>query len=171
MSKLTIIEGCDGSGKTTFAKAFAEKTDTTYVHFGPLPNVKTTLHWVYIEAMLPVLRGEHDVVFDRSWLSEMPYGVAFRNGELRVDSMDRHYLEALASCCHAVVVKCQPSWETVEKSFIKRKGEEYLKTLAQLRLVYDLYEHQVTTLPTLVYNFEVQKPPTPYELNVLRGVL
>lgn len=165
---LTIIEGCDGSGKTTFAKEFANKTGAQYVHFGPLPTVKTTLHWVYIEAMLPALRGTADLVFDRSWLSEMPYGVAFRNGELRVDAIDIRYLEQLARCMYTVVVQCQPPWKVVLDSFMRRKGEEYLKTVDQLKQVYDLYESQPTSLPCITYDFSRQLPPSVEELDRMR---
>ena len=78
--KLTIFEGCDGSGKTTAAREFAEQTGAKYVHFHNLPRIKKGLGRMYVEAMLPALLGYQEVVFDRSWLSETPYGEAFREG-------------------------------------------------------------------------------------------
>ena len=79
-AKLTIFEGPDGGGKTTAAEKYAKETGAQYVHFGPLPHVKDSLARVYVEAMMPAILGLQDVVFDRSWLSEIPYGTAFRGG-------------------------------------------------------------------------------------------
>jgi polyphosphate kinase 2 (PPK2 family) len=112
---LTIFEGPDGSGKTTAAREYAEQTGARYVHFPALPRVKHGLGRMYVEAMLPALLGYHDVVFDRCWLSETPYGEAFREGQDRLTQADRRMLERLALRCGAVVVKCLPEWDPAER--------------------------------------------------------
>lgn len=151
--KLTIFEGCDGSGKTTAAHEFANMTGAKYVHFHNLPRIKHGLGRIYVEAMLPALLGYEDVVFDRSWFSEMPYGEAFREGRDRLTNADRRMLERLALRCGAVMVLCDPGYDTAESNFLKRKGQEYLKTTTQLRQVYQAYKSQSRGLPVIVYNY------------------
>lgn len=151
--KLTIFEGCDGSGKTTAAREFAEMTGAKYVHFHNLPRITLGLGRLYVEAMLPALLGYEDVVFDRSWFSETPYGEAFREGQDRLTNADRRMLERLALRCGAVMVLCDPTYEVAEANFLKRKGQEYLKTTAQLRQVHTAYREQPCQLPVVTYDY------------------
>jgi len=151
--KLTIFEGPDGGGKSTAAKVFAESTGAKYVHFPALPRVSRNLGRMYVEAMLPALLGYQDVVFDRCWLSEVPYGVAFREGRDRLTDASRRMLERLAMRCGAVVVKCQPAWETVKANYLSRKHMEMLDNEHQLKTVYDIYADQATDLPLLDYDY------------------
>lgn len=156
--RLTIFEGPDGSGKSTAAQCFAELTGARYVHFPALPSVgKGQLARLYVEAMLPALLGYQDVVFDRCWLSEVPYGQAFRGGLDRLGPDSVRMLERLALRCGAVVIQCQPPVETCIANFLSRKGEEYLKSVEQLRMVYDGYTWQYTTLPRYTYDYTQKK--------------
>jgi thymidylate kinase len=151
--KLTIFEGPDGGGKSTAAQAYAEATGAKYVHFSALPRVNHGLGRVYVEAMLPALLGYQDVVFDRCWLSEVPYGIAFREGKDRLTNASRRMLERLAMRCGAVVVRCQPCWDAVRLCYMSRRHLEMLTNEEQLKTVYDLYSEQVTDLPELVYDY------------------
>lgn len=151
--KLTIFEGSDGSGKTTAALEFAERTGAKYVHFTALPRVGKNLARMYVEAMMPALLGYQDVVFDRCWLSEIPYGVAFREGRDRLNMSSRRMLERLALRCGAVVVQCRPAYEVVKANYLSRKHLELLDNDSQLQMVYDLYQEGVTDLPELVYDY------------------
>ncbi len=150
--QLTIFEGPDGSGKTTAAKAYAAQHGARYVHLGPFPQVEKGLPRLYTEAMLPAVLGYQAVVLDRCWLSEVPYGTAFR-GRLRTGDADRRMLERLALRCGAVVVRCQPPWETVKANYLSRKHLEMLENEQQLRKVYQLYERLETDLPTFRYDY------------------
>lgn len=151
---VTIFEGCDGSGKTTIAQTYAEATDAKYVHFPALPQVTRGLARMYVEAMLPALLGYQDVVLDRCWLSETPYGEAFREGQDRLTQACRRMLERLAYRCGATVVLCQPKWDVVKANYQKRKALEMLKNETQLRQVYDLYRTQGTALPLIPFDYE-----------------
>lgn len=151
--KLTIFSGCDGSGKTTAAREFAELSGAKYVHFNNLPRVKRGLARMYVEAMLPALLGYEDVVFDRSWLCETPYGEAFREGRDRLTQADHRMLERLAMRCGAIVVHCDPGYDRAEANFLTRNGREYLKTTSQLRQVYDAYKIQPCQLMVVIYNY------------------
>lgn len=155
---LTIFEGCDGAGKSTEAKRYAEATSAAYVHFPALKYVTgEALGRMYVEAMLPALLGYQDVVFDRSWLSEIPYGTVFRQGADRLKmGGQRRLLERLSMRCGAVVVRCNPGWEAVEKSFLTGR-EEMLKDTKQLKAVHNLYSQIETHLPMLEFNYSLNK--------------
>lgn len=141
-SRLTIFEGPDGAGKSTVAKAWAEATHAQYVHLGPRPEIKgPELAFDYIKAMLPAIRGNHAVVMDRCWISEKPYGDAFRHGQDRLGDAVRAELEALAmEASSASVVLCLPDWPIVKANFERRSGQEMLKNTDQLRTVFDAYQ-------------------------------
>jgi thymidylate kinase len=166
---LTIFEGCDGSGKTTEAKRYAELTGARYVHFGAIPKVTdAALGRMYVEAMLPALQGYQDVVFDRSWLSEIPYGAVFRQGADRLKrGNQRRLLERIAMRCGAVVVFCEPGWEAVEKSFLSGR-DEMLKNTRQLKAVYELYGVVETQLPEVIFDYTSDRLIDPGILMELR---
>lgn len=154
-AKLYIFEGCDGCGKTTAAKAFAKDINARYAHFPALPRVKRGLARMYVEAMQPALLGYQSVVFDRSWLSETPYGQVFREGLDRLTLADRRMLERLAMRCGGVVIHCRTTWKHVVENYRRRKGQEMLRNEAQLRDVYNLYGKLKTHLPLVSYDFEM----------------
>lgn len=152
-AKLTIFEGSDGSGKTTAARAYAQATGAKYVHMPAMPNVTKGLARMYVEAMMPAVLGYQDVVMDRCWLSEAPYGVAFREGQDRLTKASRRMLERLALRCGAVLVMCRPSYEVVRNNYLSRRHLEMLKDETQLRMVYDAYLDEPSSLPKLTYNY------------------
>jgi hypothetical protein len=151
--RLTIFEGPDGGGKTTAASALAISTDAKYVHFSAMTGVNKSLARIYVEAMMPALLGYQDVVFDRSWLSDRPYGIAFRDGKDRLGDVNRRMLERLAMRCGGLLVQCLPPVETVLTCFRGRKGAEMLDNEDQLRRVYDLYLEEPTDLQCLKYDY------------------
>lgn len=157
---LTIFEGPDGSGKTTLAKAYAELTGARYVHFGPLPRVMNGLMRTYVEAMLPAVLGYQPVVLDRSWLSEYPYGIAFREGRDRVGQVYMRMLERLAFRCGGVVVLCLPPQNIVIENYKRRKREEYLTSVKQLQCVYNIYD-------SLIEDTLGEEPVNPHYQNSL----
>lgn len=158
--ELTIFEGPDGAGKTTLAKAYAELTGARYVHFGPLPRVVNGLMRTYVEAMLPAVLGYQSVVLDRSWLSEFPYGVAFREGRDRIGPVYVRMLERLAFRCGGVVVMCLPPKDVVLENYKRRKREEYLTSIKQLSSVYDMYT--LLTLPQSTSAYQNSLPLVRY---------
>ena len=154
--RVTIFEGPDGAGKTTAALNYAERTNARYVHFGPLPHVRTSLARVYVEAMLPALLGYQDVVLDRSWLSEYPYGTTFRATQpLRVSVVENSMLERIALRCGAVVVKCLPDQNVVIENFKQRRQIEMLKNEADLKEVWLKYAWLDTDLPTIDHDYTI----------------
>lgn len=153
--RVTIFEGPDGSGKSTAAKQYATLVGARYVHLGPLPNVTDGLARLYAESMLPAVLGYQEVVMDRCWMSEEPYGDAYRGGANRLNPADVRMLERLALRCQPVVVLCNPGIEVVKANWESRKGEEYLKDVAQLEQVASAYGVATTALPMASYDYTV----------------
>lgn len=75
---LIVLDGPDGSGKTTLAKHLVDKYDAMYFH-----NIKRKDIWLWHTACLrlAVKHSAHRlVVVDRLWLSECIYGAVYRGG-------------------------------------------------------------------------------------------
>ncbi len=151
---ITIFEGPDGGGKTTAARDFAHATRAGYKHFGNMPAIGPGLARCYVEAMLPAILGYQDMVFDRCWLSEQPYGQVFRGDNFRFTKATSRMLDRLALRCGAVVVMCLPGEETAAANFNKRRAVEMLTEEQQLRDIYKLYaEGGLTDLPIYLHNY------------------
>lgn len=151
---LTIFEGPDGSGKTTAAKTYAESIGALYVHFPAYPEITDNeLSRVYLRAMEPLVVEQRDVVFDRSWLSERPYGSVFRNGLYRLSETAQDTLEDIAKVFDTVVVLCDPGLEVCLSNYRSRKNIEMLDNEDQLIAVHKAYLAIQTTLPFGIYNY------------------
>lgn len=76
---LIVIDGPDGTGKTTLAEHLCEVYEGEYVHLTYVPEGM----WQYqTDALLDaVLKSDdHLVVIDRHWISEQVYAQAYRGG-------------------------------------------------------------------------------------------
>lgn len=150
---LVIFEGVDGAGKTTVARRYAEATGSHYVAFKEYPQLGAGYNRMYLEAMLPAIMGLTDIVFDRSWLSEWPYADVYRNSQRRLTVNAQRVLERAALACGACVVLCNPGHEAIEASYRRRKDSEMLKSIDQVRQVYNAYSRLSTALPVVYYDY------------------
>lgn len=152
--RLIIFEGPDGGGKTTLSNSVAATLGARRTHLGPFSNVKHSLAQMYVEAMMPAVLGLSDVVLDRSWMSEVPYGRAFRAGRDRIGPEQRRMLTRLAYRCQVVVVRALPPFKTIVETFKRRRHQEMLNDEAQLRQVYDWYlDEWKPGLPTFAHDY------------------
>jgi len=148
--KVRIFEGPDGAGKTTLARRVAELTGSRYVHHGPYPEIEDGVELA--ATYLASASGPGDVVLDRCWISEQPYGAAARAGADRLGPL-AHAIETtlmLAPDVDAVVYLCLPQWHRVAENFIVRRCAdtehgEYLRLMDQLWSVYDSYDTEDLT--------------------------
>ena len=158
MSRLTIFEGPDGGGKSVAAEAWCKATGAAR-HHHPAYTGLSEIESIYHLSMLPAALGLCDVVLDRCWLSEVPYGRAYRDGADRVGDAGRRRLEATARSLDTVVVLCLPPWEACRSAFARRAavGQEYLRSEEQLRRVYREYEELRTDLPAVFHDWTVDR--------------
>ena len=157
---ILILEGPDGAGKTTLAETLRQRFQNNgmvhIVKHGPYTGVEPEhLCRIYFRAMSPALTFNDTVIMDRSWISEPIYGEVYRNGANRIDVPRKRMLERVALSRGAVVIHCQPDFETCAETFEKRPEQEYLDDVSQLEQVYEEYEALplITNLPTVHYDY------------------
>jgi hypothetical protein len=90
---IIILEGADGTGKTTLARALVKRYDAFYIHNGLWPDIWKR-HLATVD--LAIKRSQKQlVIIDRLWLSEQIYGDTFRDGpayDLGARCLDRALL-------------------------------------------------------------------------------
>jgi hypothetical protein len=127
MTRLVVIEGPDGGGKSTLAKAIQDRYGFGYRHEGPPPKGADPLLYYQarlFDAMLEALRTK-GVVLDRFALGERVYGPLLRGadnlGDAGWGTIDR-CLQAVG----AVQIVCLPDYDTCRAAWAARnaaKGE------------------------------------------------
>lgn len=72
-----IIEGIDGSGKTTLAQRIAAQANAELIHMS-YPKTEEEKEHMFDE-YAKVLNKQKNMIFDRCWYSEMAYGPVMRD--------------------------------------------------------------------------------------------
>lgn len=77
-----ILDGCDGTGKTTLARAIAGQHGHTVIHSGRTPD-STDI----VERYRQIIATPGRIVLDRSFISELVYGPLFhRRSRIAVET-------------------------------------------------------------------------------------
>lgn len=149
---IVIVEGPDGSGKSTAAENL-EGFET--VHFGPVDDPFRE----YMDA-LKAARGR-DVVFDRIWPSEVVYGDVLRDGS-RLDEGHLRILRREALSQGVVMVKCLPPEGAVIQNV---EGSEQMDGVDwNVSDIYDAYVEYQTPFPTITYDYTSRVSPDEAEV-------
>jgi len=78
MRGIIVLEGADGTGKTTLARELVKRYGAFYIHNGLWPNIWLR-HLATVDLAIKMSQ-KRLVVIDRLWLSEQIYGDTFRGG-------------------------------------------------------------------------------------------
>ena len=142
-----IIEGPDGSGKTTLAEMLSKQTGFPVVH-RTQPKSEEEKARMMQEYVATIKTGKN-AIFDRCWYSEMAYGPVFR-GESCISVDEMHELEGLLHSLGGFVVYCH-SENAYERAC--ERGEDYIQNYDQWMRVNMNYneifkrtEHKVVVL-------------------------
>lgn len=124
-----IIEGCDGTGKTTLAKALAEKYGLGIIH---VTNRDSNTFDFYKQSF-----GKDDVVWDRNVIGEIIYPKIFwRKGN--IDEIDLEYLIKRAKSMGIIfLVLTADYWVLRER--IDDRGEEFKSVRSHLGEINDSF--------------------------------
>jgi GTPase SAR1 family protein len=118
---IILIEGPDGSGKTTLANKIIEELPYfEYRHEGPPPKNEDPL--VYYMRELYACKG--NLVIDRFALGERVYGPILRDGDSIGDSGWRSFGAALRTCKAGHIV-CLPDPAVSHANWASRLDTEY----------------------------------------------
>ncbi|MGB2791309.1 MAG: hypothetical protein WBC29_02030 [Candidatus Moraniibacteriota bacterium] len=133
--KIIIVEGVDGSGKTTLVNELSQHApdNTIITHCGPLK--KHPLH----EYLRPLEQLGSDDVFiaDRWHVGEMVYGPLYR-GVSRLTPEMMAYIEGFLASRAATRLAMTTPYAEVKRR-LESRGEDFLQA-QHLRLVCDFYE-------------------------------
>lgn len=151
-----ILDGCDGSGKTTLANKILETTlGATRMHFGaPKTDEEAFNYWqVYSNAIASVQPGQ-TVVFDRSWISDMVYGPIIRNRSEMSFQMYELLCSQVIAKGGGMIIFCTANTDLLWRR-CRQRGETFVKskeTIAQLHDAYEELFKKLTILPKVRYD-------------------
>ena len=122
-----LVEGADGTGKTTLADQLALAFGAEYEHVGP-PRHDMTPFAEHTGYAFVLVEEYGRVVFDRFHLGTFAYGPIFRPendvdgiGDFRREDWDL-FEHLIAPRC--LLVLCDPGWDEIEKNLKGRDGTE-----------------------------------------------
>jgi hypothetical protein len=140
---IIIIEGPDGSGKTTLAKQFIKQIPSLeYRHEGPPPADEDSL--TYYSRVLDSFRGR-DMVIDRFALGERVYGPILRDEDTLGDDGWRMF-ERVRRALNVTRIVCLPNPDVAWSNWANRAGEyfkgdaRYLRSYARFAYFAQRYE-------------------------------
>jgi energy-coupling factor transporter ATP-binding protein EcfA2 len=130
---IVILEGPDGSGKTTLAKTLQERYGLLYRHEGPPPEDVAPL--TYYCDILEEHRHDN-IVFDRFALGERVYGPILRHGD-RIGELGWYTFVSYAQSLGVVQVVCLPPpdachsvWASGRSEMLKSDREFFMSYAA-----------------------------------------
>lgn len=169
---LTILEGPDGSGKTTLAEYLTEHTERPILHSPGLRHGRDEMiAWVLKRLSSP---DRDDYILDRfPLISELVYGPIIRSGA------ELNFGHALYSAWYqtpTTVIYCRPPYDVIEQEAKKKETEALMKKLPQIVRGYDhIMAGQLsanlkgkTQVSIITYDYTVDSPETILELTTQR---
>lgn len=150
---LLILEGPDGSGKTSLANKLSKQTGYNILHFSKpeTEEEKDRMYEMYEELIV----CNRYAILDRSWYSEMVYGAVMRDSSyISFDEM--YQLEQILADIGALIIYCTGPREVLWRRCTKR-GEDYITSMNKFNQIYDKYEELMSLdhiVPVVKYAFK-----------------
>ena len=148
-----ILEGPDGSGKSTLAKKLSEQTGYSVVHMSApkTEEEKASMFDMYKQA----IAESYNVIFDRSWYSEIVYGPVMRDGSC-ISYEDMYRLELDLCTVGAMIIYCTDRLDVLWDR-CKKRGEDYVKDVEVFKAIYNGYDRLMDyphLIPIVKYGYK-----------------
>lgn len=133
---IIIIEGPDGSGKTTLAQQLSRQAGYPIIHKSQpkTEEEKKRMMGEYIQC----IKGSKNVILDRCWYSEMAYGPVMRGSSV-ISYPEMYELERQAAKGGAIIIYCTGP-EAALWARCQKRGEEYIVCRDDFKAIYKNYE-------------------------------
>ena len=154
LANVVILEGCDGSGKTTLASWLCEALYYQIIHTGP-PKPGEDVFKSYTDSLMTAVASGRRVVIDRHYMGERIYGPLLR-GRDGLGSHGAALLERVIAARGVNLVICAPPWERLEAGW--KSKDDLLKKVDQLRYVAEAYQGEAARLGLKVYDWTQDRP-------------
>ena len=147
-----IIEGVDGTGKTTLANKLSKFTGFPIKHRSKPESEeeKKLMYKSYVES----ITSGTDEIWDRCWYSEMVYGPIMRDQTYIGFSEMYHLEKLLIQNGGGIIIYCTDSLPLIWRR-LKKRGENYITSFFKLYQLHSSYkfimEHNVHLLPVVKY--------------------
>lgn len=151
---IVILEGPDGSGKTTLCNNLVAKG---YKHISNLPREWPEQYDIYEYLFLKLIKNYNNVVIDRSFISEIVYRIVKQDNKANINLCQ---ILKLLKEFPIKIIYCKS--DTAFQDALSR-GETYITTTAEhkyLTFVYDVIIdliRQFTDVPVIDYNWKTDK--------------
>lgn len=150
---IIIIEGPDGSGKTTLAEKLSRQTGYPVVHRSQ-PKTEEEKKQM-LASYLGAIETGKNIIFDRCWYSEMVYGPVMRD-ESVISYPEMYFIEEKLTKHGALIIYCTDKPKTLWRRATKR-GEDYITdfdTFEQICLNFDVLMSVPHLVPVVKYDYK-----------------
>jgi hypothetical protein len=138
MPRIIILEGPDGSGKTTLAERLRGTHGYEIIHFSP-PTKGEDLRKTYLDALQTAKENGVKTVFDRLHLSEPIYGPIMRREKEPGLKQNAKIIERHSEAMDAQVVLCLPPWRFVLRNWLANRENEYVDAVWKMEKIWKGY--------------------------------
>lgn len=149
---IVVIEGADGTGKSTLANSLARYFNAKVIHRTHITDQpKSELYSIYENLIME--HKDHNVILDRAWYSEMAYGPVFRDkSHISIEQM--HDLEKLIHLVGGFIIYCHNNdsyklSQTRGEDYVENE-EQHIKVCEAYEQLFHGYEHKVEVLEYVI---------------------